>query len=228
MCVWGGGCKQKRTILRRYSEKPKKKGGGCGLGFFVKKIVIHCSFTFLKLGCILSNICLKLDPISSRGNRRYVTPLALLLGTRWPPFHRPISRLLSRKLCRWGYCEKTIQVGSKQIWGDRQDYKIPSVLRKRCVINLYVRWSDGMQCCSDWPGLCLSCCFNPFCCQPTEIIWGFLFHKLLSNYTPLLVAWLLFACWTLYWFSTFGQRPSQFFPSRGAQFLWRQHETLLL
>ena len=37
---------------------------------------------------------------------------------------------------------------------------------------------DGMRCCrSDWPGLCLFC-FNPCVCQPTEMIWAFLFHKL--------------------------------------------------
>ena len=43
-------------------------------------------------------------------------------------------------------------------------------------LNLFY-WSDGMQCCrSDWPGLCL-------CCQPTELIWAFLFH--FSNFTPI-------------------------------------------
>ena len=28
---------------------------------------------------------------------------------------------------------------------------------------------------SDWPGLCLFCCYQPVCCQPTELILGFFF-----------------------------------------------------
>ena len=36
-----------------------------------------------------------------------------------------------------------------------------------------------MRCCgSDWSGLCLFCCYQPLCCQPTELIWGFFFFFL--------------------------------------------------
>ena len=35
-------------------------------------------------------------------------------------------------------------------------------------------WTRG--CRSDWPRLCLFCCYQPLvCCQPTELIWGGLF-----------------------------------------------------
>ena len=43
-----------------------------------------------------------------------------------------------------------------------------------------------MRCCrSDWPGLCLFCCYQPSCVVSQQSwFWAFLFHKY-SNFTPL-------------------------------------------
>ena len=39
----------------------------------------------------------------------------------------------------------------------------------------FVRWSDGMRCCrSDWPGLCLFCCYQPSCVNSQQS-WFVLF-----------------------------------------------------
>ena len=44
--------------------------------------------------------------------------------------------------------------------------------------------SNRMRCCrSDWPGLCLFCCYQPLCVVSQELIWAFLLHQL-SNFTP--------------------------------------------
>ena len=50
----------------------------------------------------------------------------------------------------------------------------------------YIRWSDEMRCCrSDWPGLCLFCCYQPLCVISQQSwFWAFfLFHQF-SNFTP--------------------------------------------
>ena len=42
-----------------------------------------------------------------------------------------------------------------------------------------------VRCCkSDWPGLCMFCCYQPFCIVSQQSLFGlFLFHKF-SNFTP--------------------------------------------
>mgnify|MGYP003571763443 CR=1 FL=1 len=54
-----------------------------------------------------------------------------------------------------------------------------------CLHN--VRWSDGMRCCrSDWPGLCLFCCYQPSCVVSQQILgyFGFSLSLSLSPLTP--------------------------------------------
>ena len=43
-------------------------------------------------------------------------------------------------------------------------------------ISFVVHWSDGMRCCrSDWPGLCLFCCYQPLCVIIQQSWFGFFF-----------------------------------------------------
>ena len=42
------------------------------------------------------------------------------------------------------------------------------------IVTHPVRWSDR----SDWPGICLFCCYQP------ELIWAFLFHKFQFHSPP--------------------------------------------
>ena len=41
------------------------------------------------------------------------------------------------------------------------------ILDNHFTVSLFTpppHWSDGMRCCrSDWPGLCLFCCYQPLC-----------------------------------------------------------------
>ena len=62
------------------------------------------------------------------------------------------------------------------------------VLYTYCVLNnpFPLHWSDGMRCCrSDWPGLCLFCCYQLLCIVSQQSWLGvfFLCHKF-SNSTP--------------------------------------------
>ena len=67
--------------------------------------------------------------------------------------------------------------------------------------NCLVSWRDGMRCCrSGWHRLCLFCCYQPSVSyRPTELILGFLFHKL-SNFAPFFFLICLFISWIFFLF----------------------------
>ena len=57
-------------------------------------------------------------------------------------------------------------------------------------IYYHVHWSDGMRCCrSDWPGLCLFCCYQPLCVVSQQRWFGLFFcfinFPIISTFTPI-------------------------------------------
>ena len=51
-----------------------------------------------------------------------------------------------------------------------------SMIKANLLPFLFLPYSDGMRCCgSDWPGLCLFCCYQPLCVGSQQSWFGFCF-----------------------------------------------------